>query len=304
MEIRCVSCGGVTDLDVDAETSFSLVVMVFSELVVSWLVVVGAAVEVTAVRVGEGAGTGKVGKMGTAGGVSASSVLLVGATDSAVVGTVINGSLDVVIAPGLGLTVGGPRVVHMEDTSGTLVVIVTLAVAGLVVDLSIDVILGVTRGVVLKVVVRAMVVVVVAGVALAVDTNRVVTFSWKVVGLGTAVEVVLVCRGDQDGGGVVVDLVDTSTLPVTGCVVSVIGCTITGLSVVVTIPGGALVEMVVRSVSGLPGAGECEGVASFLVVVAAISEVEISGDVVVLVVGARAAANVAEVSTCFDVTGI
>lgn len=56
-------------------------------------------------------------------------------------------------------------------------------------------------------------VVVVPGVALVVDTRRVVSLSGRAVGLGAAVEVV-VCRGDQDGGGVVVMVVKTSTLPV------------------------------------------------------------------------------------------
>lgn len=154
-----------------------------------------------------------------------------------------------------------------------------------------------TLGVVLRVVVRVMVVVVVAGVTLAVDTSRVVTLSRTVVGLGAAVEVV-VCS-DQDGSAMVVALVDNSTLPVTGCVVSVTGCTMTGLRVVVTTAGGALVEAVVRGVSTIPGTGGGGGVTSFLVVVAAIS-----GDVVVLVVVVVvAAAEVAEVTTGFDVTG-
>lgn len=155
-----------------------------------------------------------------------------------------------------------------------------------------------TLGVVLRVVVRVMVVVVVAGVTLAVDTSRVVTLSRTVVGLGAAVEVV-VCS-DQDGSAMVVALVDNSTLPVTGCVVSVTGCTMTGLRVVVTTAGGALVEAVVRGVSTIPGTGGGGGVTSFLVVVAAIS-----GDIVVLVVVVVvvAAAEVAEVTTGFDVTG-
>lgn len=103
----------------------------------------------------------------------------------------------------------------------------------------------------------------------------------------------------------VVALVDTTTLPVTGCVVSVIGCTMTGLRVVVTTPGGALVETVVRCVSGIPGTGGDGGVTCFLVVVAEISAVEISGDVVDVdvVVVSVATADVAEVTTDFDVTG-
>lgn len=165
-------------------------------------------------------------------------------------------------------------------------------------------ILGVTLvatgalGVVLRVVVRVMLVAVVVVVALAVDTSRVVALSRTVVGLGAAVEVV-VCSGDQDGGGVAVAVVDTSTLPVSGCVVSVSGSPITGLRVVVTTPGGALVEVVVRVVSVIPGTGG--GVTSFLVVVATIPAVDIS--VVVSATVAVAAADVAEVTTGFEVTG-
>lgn len=76
-----------------------------------------------------------------------------------------------------------------------------------------------TLGVVLKVVVCVMLVAVIVGVAFEIDSSRAVTLSRKVVGLGAAVEVV-VCSGDQDGGGAVVAVVDTSTLPVSGCAVS------------------------------------------------------------------------------------
>lgn len=161
-----------------------------------------------------------------------------------------------------------------------LVAKVTRAVTGLMVDLSVT--LGVTLvvtgtlGVVLRVAVPVMVVAGAVGVALAVDTSRVVTFSGNVVGLGVVkVEV------DQDGGGVVVAPVDTSTLPVTGRVASVIGCTTTGLSVVTT-SGGALVEPMVKGVSGAPGAGG--EVTSF--------PVEISGAVVLFTAVAVAAAGV------------
>lgn len=228
-------------------------------------------------------------------------VVLAVAVVSADVAVVVDGTPDVVVVVvvvGLGVTVGGPRLVDLVVTVGGLVAMVTLAVTGLIVDLS--VILGVTLVVtgtlcvVLRVVVRVMVVVVVVGVALAVDTSRVVTFSGKVVGLGVAdVEV------NQDGGGVAVAPVDTSTLPVTGRVVSVISCVMTGLSVVVTTSGGARVGAVVRGVSGAIGAGE--GVTSFLVVVAAISAVEILGDVVVCVVVTVEAAEVAEVRSGFVV---
>lgn len=102
----------------------------------------------------------------------------------------------------------------------------------------------------------------------------------------------------------VVAFVDTCTLPVTGCVVSVIGWMMTGLTVVVTMEGGALVGAVVRGVSGLPRTGEGGGVTSFLVVVAGISAVEILGGVVVRVVVVDVAAgDVAEVTLGSDVTG-
>lgn len=160
-------------------------------------------------------------------------------------------------------------------------------------------ILGVTLVVMGTLGVVLMAVVVVVGVALAVDTSRVVTLSGTVVGLGAAVEVV-VCSGDEDGGAVVVALVDASTLPVIGWVVSVIGCRMTGLRVVVTTPGGAFVETMVGGVSGIPGAGDGGGVTSFMVVVAAISTVDISGDVVLTGV---ATADVKEVTIGFDVPG-
>ena len=57
-----------------------------------------------------------------------------------------------------------------------------------------------TLGVVVMFVAMVIFVIVVAGVALVVDTTRVVTFSWCVVGLGRAVEVVGYC-GDQGEGG-------------------------------------------------------------------------------------------------------
>lgn len=62
----------------------------------------------------------------------------------------------------------------------------------------------------------------------------------------------------------------------------------------VTTPGGVLVETVVRVVSATSGTGG--GVTSFLVVVAAISAVDVS--VVVL-----AGSDVAEVKANFEVTG-
>lgn len=210
----------------DGDASVSMVVTAFSDVVDSLVAIVGTAVDtVTVARVGTGTRPGALVVVvpRAAAVVSARSVVL----------TVVTGSPDVFTSDTVvGVTVGEPRVVDLTVTLGGLVATVTLAVTGRMVDLSVGVILGVTLvvtgslGVVLRVVVRVMVVVVGAGVALAVDTRRVVTLSGKVVCLVVAAEVV-VCSGDQDGGGVVVAVVvDTSTLPVTGCISSVIGCTV------------------------------------------------------------------------------
>lgn len=282
-----VSGGGVKDWGVDDKMSVS-----FSDVVDSLVVVIGKAVDaVSVVSVGTSTGVVMEVRLGTAGVVSVRLVVLAVETESADVVIVADGTPDVVVVARLGATVGWPRVVDLVVTVGGLVPKVTRAVTGLMVDLSVT--LGVTLVVTgtLRVVVRVMAVAVAVGVALAVDTSRVVTFSGNVVGLGAAkVEV------DQDGGGVAAAVVDTSTLPVTGRVVPVISCMMTGLSVVTT-SGGALVEAMVRGVSGAPGAG----VTSFLVVVAAISAVEILGDDVVFAVVTVAAAEVAEVRSGFVV---
>lgn len=196
-----ISGGGVTGWDVDGDTSVSLVVSVFSDVVsglVSLVVVVGTAVDtVTVVRVGTGTAAVMVVGRGTAAGVSPCLVVLAVVTDPADVAMVVDGTPGMVVVPGLGGTVGGPIVVDLVVSAGGLGAMVTLAVTGRTVDLGVDVILGVTLvvtgtlGVVLKVVVLVMVVVVVAGVALSVDTSRVVTLSRTVVGLGGAVEVVV-----------------------------------------------------------------------------------------------------------------
>ena len=264
------------------------------------LVVVGTAVDaVTIVRIGPGARGVMVVGPGTAAVVLSSFVVLTVVTDSVDLATVADGTADVVVVPGLGATVGGPRVVDLVVTVGGLVAIVTLAVCGLTVDRSVTVILGVTLvvtgtlGVVLRVV-REMVEAVVAGVALAVDTKRVVTLSEKIVVRGAAD--IVVCSGDQDGGSLVAAVVETSTLPATGCVVSVNGWKTTGLGLVVKSPGGAVVGAVVRGIAGAPGAGD-GGVNSILVVVVAISSVE----VVVWEAEVVTAADVAEVTTGFVV---
>lgn len=165
---------------------------------------------------------------------------------------------------------------------------VTLVVAG---------ILGVVLGLVVVLLI-VVAVVVVAGVALVVDTRRVVTLSGKAVGLGATLEAV-VCRGDQDGGGVVVMVVETSTLPVTGSAVSVITPTVRGLRVVVATSGGVVVETVVRVVSVIPGTGG--GVTSFLVVVGSISAVIVP--VVALAVVAVTEDDVKNVAVGLNVTG-
>lgn len=282
-----VSGGGVAGCDVDGDTSVSSVVRSF--LVVGDTVVVAVETAVDAVTV---AGV----RLGRAVDGSACWVVLAVVTNSVACGTP-----GVVVVPRLGVTAGWPAAVSLVAAVEGLAVMVTLAVTGLMVDLSVIVVLIVTGTleVVLRVVVRVMVVVVVEGVALVVDASRVVTLSAKVVGLGTAE--VAVCAGDQRGGGVVVALVVASARPVAGRVVSVAGCVMTGLLVVVTTPG-ALVDAVVSDVSGAPGAGDCGGgggVTGFLVGVAAGPVVEISREGVVRVVEAVAAADVAEVMTGF-----
>lgn len=274
VEIR-ISGGGGTSLEVVGDTSFSFVVR--SDGVDSLVAAVGPVDEVV--------------RLGAA--VVVSAVLAVD------VSIVVDDTPDTVAVLWVGV-----RVVDLVVTAGGLVTPVTLAGTGLMVDLSVDVILGVTLVVtgtlcvVLMVVVRVMVVVG-ADVALVVDTNRVVTLSRTVVRLAVAVEEV-VCSGDQDGGGGVVDRVDTSTLPVSGCVVSVIGRAVTGLTVVVIMPGGALVG-IVGGVPGAPGAVGDSGVTIVFVEVVSInSAVEIRD--VVLAVVAVTAADVAEVMTGLVVT--
>lgn len=257
-----ISVSGVWD--VDRATSFSLVV--FSDVAESLVVVAGTAVVSVAVGgVGAGRGAGTVVRREIAVVVSACIVVLAVVTKSADVVMVVVRAPDVVVV--LGVTFRGLRVASVT----------------LVVDLLVVVILGVTvfvkgtLGVVLRVVVCVMLVAVAIGVALEVDSSRVVTLSRKVVGLGAAVEVV-VCSGDQDGGGAVVAVVDTSTLPVSGCAVSVI----IGLRVLVTTPGG---------VSWL----------CFLAVVAVIPVDDIT--IVVLAVVVVAATGIMEVTTGFEVAG-
>lgn len=121
-------------------------------------------------------------------------------------------------------TVGEPRVVDLVVIAEGLVAMVTLAVIGLVVA---EVVLGVTLvvtgtlGVVRKVVVRKVVVDVEVGVAPDV-TSRVMSLSITVVTFGAVTDVVVCTRG-KDRDDMVVDLVVTCTLSVTGCFVSVIG---------------------------------------------------------------------------------
>ncbi len=131
-----VSGGGVTSRDVDGDTSVSLVVSIFSDVTDSLVVVVETAVDTVAVvRVGTGSGAVMVVSRETAAVVSARSVVLTVVTDSADVATVVDGTPDMVVVPGLGVTVGGLRVVDLVVTAGGLVAMVTLAVTGLIVDL-------------------------------------------------------------------------------------------------------------------------------------------------------------------------
>lgn len=109
---------------------------------------------------------------------------------------------------------------------------------------------------------------------------------------GASVETV-VCGGDREGDAGVVGSVKVSTLPDTGCVVSVTGSTTTGLKVVEA--EGGLGDTVVAVVSATLNTGG--GVTNFLVVVAGISAAETSaGDVLVV-------AAVTPVVTGADVTG-
>lgn len=110
------------------------------------------------------------------------SVVLAVVTTSAAGSTVVGGVPRTVVVPGVEVTIGGLRVVDLVVTTAGLVDGVTLVVIGLVVVLSVIGILVVTLvvtgtiGVVLDIVVRVLMVVE-AGVALAVDTSWVVTFS-------------------------------------------------------------------------------------------------------------------------------
>ena len=205
------------DLETD-DTAASLVDETFPDVVDS--AVGTAVVAVAVVAVGTGTGAVVVVRRGAA--VSTGSVV------RADILTAVDDAPDVVDVLGLGSTVGAPRVVDLVVPGEGLVAVVTLGVTGLMVDLSVDVNLGVTLavrgtlGVVLRVDVCVMLVDVVAGVALDVDTSRVVTLSWIVVTLGATEEVVV--WGEETGGGEgVVAFVETSTLPVAGCVVFVIG---------------------------------------------------------------------------------
>lgn len=226
--------------DVNAGPSVSSVVL--SDVTGSLRVVVGTPV-VTVAAVGVGAGVGAVTAVwrGTVVVVSGCSVVLAVATTTAGVLTTVGG------VPGVAVMLGAPvvRPTAVDVTAGGLVAMVTLVETGLIVSLSVDVNIGVTLvvagsvAVVTRVVGRAAVVLVVAvvvvagvavaGVVAAVDGNRVVTLSGGVVGLGSAEEVVVGSSVDEYGGGVVVAVTDTSAPPVTWCVVTVTGSTVTGL---------------------------------------------------------------------------
>lgn len=184
---------GVTVVAADGATLVSLVVEVFSDVIAGGSLVtpMGTSVGVlTVVILGTGAGpkgvvpvvmaTGEVGKTGSS--------LLSVVAGSKVVLVDVDGTTTVV--PVIGVAVGIPGVVKLEVAVEDLVGMVTLMVVSSGCTL-VDRTFGVAVVVVL---------VVVAGVALTVDTTRVVTFSWYVVGLGRAMEVVGYC-GDQWEGG-------------------------------------------------------------------------------------------------------
>lgn len=134
--------------------------------------------------------------------------------------------------------------------------------------------------------------VVVGDVAPADDTCWGVGRPMRAVVTGASGETV-VWGGDGEGDAGVVGSVKVSTLPDTGCVVSVTGSTATGLKVVEA--EGGLGDTVVAVVSATLNTGG--GVTNFLVVVAGISAVETSaGDVLVV-------AAVTPVVTGADVTG-
>lgn len=143
-----------------------------------------------------------------------------------------------------------------------------------------------TLGVVLREAVLWMVVAVGAGVAAVVETSRVETLSW-LVGVGAAVEVV-VCGGNR-GRDVAVVLMETSTLPVTGCIVLVVASRMMGLRVVVATSGGVDAETVVRVVWVVPSTDGC--VTSFRVVVGSISTLNLSVVVLAVVVVTEMAAG-------------
>lgn len=219
---------GVTGWDADGDTSVSVVVEVSSDVVDSLWTEVGIAVDVVSVvKVGRGSGVVMVVKWGSAVVVSGGLVVFAVVTGSADVVMVVVVTSDVVVVSELGVTVGGLTVVDLVITAAGLVATVTLAVNGLMVARSVNVVLGVilvvtgSLGVVLRVVVCVIMVVVRPDITLEVDTSRVVTLSRIVVVVGGAVEVV-VPSGDEDGWDVVADVVDTWTLPVSGCIVSVI----------------------------------------------------------------------------------
>lgn len=116
-------------------------------------------------------------------------------------------------------TVGEPRVVDLVDTAKGFVAMVSLEVIGLMVA---EVALGVTLVVTGTLgVVRRVVVDVEVGVAPDV-TGWVMTLSITAVTFGAVAEVVVCTRG-KDRDDIVVDLVVTCTLSVTGCFGSVIG---------------------------------------------------------------------------------
>lgn len=151
-------------------------------------------------------------------------------------------------------------------------------------------------GVVLTVAVLLTVVAVGTAVAPVVGNSRVVALS-RLVGFGAVVG--RVARGGVGDRDVVVVVksagcTETSSLPLTGCIVSVVASRMMGLRVVVATSSGVAAETVARVVSLVPPTGGC--VTSLRVVVGSISARDESFVVSAVVVATGVAAG-------FNVTG-
>lgn len=252
----------------------AIFVVAVSDVTVS-LVVVGGAVVESCVVDGTGPGVGTIMEVRLAAEAVGCLVVLAVDTSVADVVRVVDG-VPVVAVLVDGITISSVTFVVTGMSEGVRVVgILGVDVAADTLDVT-DVVVG--------------------DVVPADDTCWVVGPPMWVVVTGASVETV-VCGGDREGDAGVVGSEKVSTLPDTGCVVSVTGSTTTGLKVVEA--EGGLGDTVVAVVSATLNTGG--GVTNFLVVVAGISAVETSaGDVVVV---AAVSPGVTEVVTGADVTG-